>query len=75
MLQFFFRHASHRRDFVLKLIASLTSPFVRKVRIALADGICDAALEIVVEARRPARQQSKEARKRPSFQDTAPAAA
>ena len=27
---------------------------------ALADGICDAALEIVVEARRPARQQSRE---------------
>ena len=27
---------------------------------ALADGICDAALEIVVEGRRPARQQSKE---------------
>jgi glutathione S-transferase len=27
---------------------------------ALADGICDAALEIVVEARRPPRQQSEE---------------
>ena len=27
---------------------------------ALADGICDAALEIVVEGRRPARQQSRE---------------
>jgi glutathione S-transferase len=27
---------------------------------ALADGVCDAALEIVVERRRPARQQSKE---------------
>jgi glutathione S-transferase len=27
---------------------------------ALADGICDAALEIVVETRRPARQQSKD---------------
>ena len=27
---------------------------------ALADGVCDAALEIVVEGRRPARQQSKD---------------